>query len=886
MALHMYHCLDEILQRLFTEREICRRAVGIEDVRDYCLRFEYQGRGTLHVHVVAWVRLVHGPFPDPAARLCGKTGERHVSPLVTYLENVFRASVDVQCGRGEHCLLRYVTGYISKASDALQFKANVAAESGEAASASSWRTTYRMLCKSAPLQQEMALQFAAAPLIRASFLGDNLFAPIPGSKAVNSSRHVYNAYLSRDAEVEGEGPPMSFIDWARLHRVIVHKPQAEKEEEEEEEEQEEEQEKKRDDTPYRYEVRLRAERGVGSRKERCALGVRFPFELLDIYIGSWLAVFVPHRSEQEFLLSDEDAAKTPEGSRFVAAALRHPAFAGDVAVLLRPIVADMQMRGVDKNRRITFCARIRATALLLEATWRGDIDPASWSTKCPTRLPDRRWSPEQRRLLDDVAELLNEDDANVFDANARNYFVTGCPGTGKTEVLIQCALNCAEGNGRVLIACPTALLQDTYHMRLPSHENISVQTVHSTFRITRDADEVYVPPGRLRHLDLLIFDEVSTLDADVWKKIKVALSELKPPPVCVWAGDFSQLQSVTKETSMRDAMQREVASGRLRHVELLLHEFARSTDESLLGFLSHVRSHQATRTQLLNFFGPRRLYSEVDTVTAAALRMEAQTGKRFTVLTVTNAAAQEYNAARLRAEFRAVLARLTQDEVVPGDPAAGGGQLLFAPGMRVRLTRNVDKQRGFVNGALGVVEHVLRKDVFVLKTIHDVRILVHPVHFKNLKFMPVTYAYATTIRRAQGATLEMGGLRFDRRRPDRGYAYVGASRFKRRADVWHIGHIRRTDWLPVGGDRDGVEQHFPGVESSSSGSEPESEDDDEEQTDADDDDDDDRDDECETHVSSDDDGDDVDYADLHSCDLARLRAPPDAQREDFSYLFD
>ena len=192
-----------------------------------------------------------------------------------------------------------------------------------------------------------------------------------------------------------------------------------------------------------------------------------------------------------------------------------------------------------------------------------------------------------------MAALLNEGDANVFDANARNYFVTGCPGTGKTEVLIQCALNCAEGNGRVLIACPTALLQDTHHMRLPSHENISVQTVHSTFRITRDADEVYVPPGRLRHLDLLIFGEVSTLGRgrlDRSSKSRSRSSSRRR--FASGPGTVSRLQSVTKETTMRDAMHREVASGRLRHVELLRHEFARSNDENLLAFLSHVRSHQ------------------------------------------------------------------------------------------------------------------------------------------------------------------------------------------------------------------------------------------------------------------------------------------------------
>ena len=69
-------------------------------------------------------------------------------------------------------------------------------------------------------------------------------------------------------------------------------------------------------------------------------------------------------------------------------------------------------------------------------------------------------------------------------------------------------------------------------------------------------------------------------------------------------------------------------------------------------------------------------------------------------------------------------------------------------------------------------------------------VLVHP------------YGYATTVRRAQGASLDMGCIYFDqkKRAAGRGYGYVAVSRFKSREGCFLYGKLRQTDFLPAGED--------------------------------------------------------------------------------------
>ena len=131
----------------------------------------------------------------------------------------------------------------------------------------------------------------------------------------------------------------------------------------------------------------------------------------------------------------------------------------------------------------------------------------------------------------------------------------------------------------------------------------------------------------------------------------------------------------------------------------------------------------------------------------------------------------------------------------------------------------MDKDRGYVNGAVGIARQILSytdgvPTVFTVELSTGVLVLVHPIYENRQCFLPCTYGYATTIRRAQGATYDHGCIWFDHRHPpERGYGYVAASRFKSKSGIYLFGKVRRTAWRPVRHGCDHDDQDYRGEES-------------------------------------------------------------------------
>lgn len=255
---------------------------------------------------------------------------------------------------------------------------------------------------------------------------------------------------------------------------------------------------------------------------------------------------------------------------------------------------NLTLRGLGKNKIATFAYRLRAIKLLLDKTERGIVEPRSWTASDWCRPPAVVWSPQQAEVIKLVQKELDLADANV-SAQSRTLFVSGGPGTGKTETMRLCATEAAERGQRVLIACPIGALVDTYRQRLPANDLITVETVHSSFKITRNNDAQYVPPGRLRHYDLIVFDESSQLEGDVWFCVRTACAELMPGPFILFVADFQQLQSINGKPRLKQDIDEQVAASRLKHIELQQYAAACCSDPALLDFLNHARVHQPSK---------------------------------------------------------------------------------------------------------------------------------------------------------------------------------------------------------------------------------------------------------------------------------------------------
>ena len=820
MALHIYHVLKIAL------REVLQPGPWFEEVFHYCMRIEFQGRGTVHIHIALWA------IPLLFQDLTGRTDDYCPGDFVSYLSELFGGcKVDVQKGSG---WLNYINGYVAKENDALDFR--VTEHYGDKETNAPWRQTMRLMSKKAPLLTEVYLSMKKAPRMIRTFLTDVLCPVIPGKgwDPEKATRHhkIYEAYLATCAPIASSDAskadptkklginrqPLSLIQYCRRMQW---------------------------DGPNK---RAKERTYTDSDKQVTAIGVQFQFELYDIFLGQWATTFFPHTSQSDFLFPvDRGAFKGTEWCKldytmhfvgvlsFLLRLEWYVAKADDPPILHKPHVKlmgppleeavddsaantnyvlllwesfphvgrpqrpdaitpnqpvfehsaeacnyflravhnDLSMR-FSEERCSTFKMHVFAKWSLLRGLSRTtdlQTQMKAWNDMPIKTVTEPPWSDDQKEVLKAINQRLNPEDVyEAYEGQNQPIYLGGDPGTGKSEVMIHAAYRGAEQGFKVLIMCPTGALVHAYRERLPTHHNIAVETIHSATVIIRAHDEVvkYSPPSRLRKYDLFIIDEASQIDDPIAERLRMAFAELPHHWLLIVAADYRQLQPMEGGRVMLNWC--------LEMKYYYLTQVHRTNDPALKEFLKTVRTQQPSRDYLLDFWRPRTMSRNLQVAVWESGLLQKRRGKHFMWLCVTNAGADRINRAAL------ALCGVTESDLekgYPGDPNCKAGKIFIKAGIWLRLTRNLDKARGFVNGALAQVLEVLAEDetgvsVFTAKLSTGALVLVHPIRAKGQTFLPCSYGYATTIRRAQGSSLDLGALYFDHKFPaDRGYGYVG-----------------------------------------------------------------------------------------------------------------
>lgn len=386
--------------------------------------------------------------------------------------------------------------------------------------------------------------------------------------------------------------------------------------------------------------------------------------------------------------------------------------------------------------------------------------------------------------------------------NGENILLHGPGGTGKTYTLRKIAVHVSRQNRKIACTATTGVAAIGLNN---SEHSLSATTLHSWagVKLARDVSKKLHAlvendsraKKRWLSTDVLILDEVSMLGADLIDKLDYIgrhIRQCEDPfggIQLIFSGDFMQLPPVKDKWCFKSYAWKEF---HLR--SFIFEESKRYDDENYFQLLLRIRSGKHTEKDLKVLRARRRAYQKFMKVLAETDSLDVI---RPTVLFSKKSDVERYNErelAKLPGQTYEFIAedkfksfnnnarydhyiRLLDDAIPKAIPIKIGAQVM--------LKRNLDVAGGLVNGSRGVVSDVSSDSITVrflngavLATNNESWVIEDKDGKASRAQIPFILAWALTIHKCQGSTLDLAVCDLGPSVFAPGQAYVALSRIR------------------------------------------------------------------------------------------------------------
>lgn len=412
---------------------------------------------------------------------------------------------------------------------------------------------------------------------------------------------------------------------------------------------------------------------------------------------------------------------------------------------------------------------------------------------------------------------FSEDQQLAFEAfqNDENVFVSGPGGSGKSFLIKEIVKECKKKGKRVTVCAMTgcaALLLECNATTIHSWSGIGLAKSEDHQIIFRASMNKFIR-NRWKKTDVLILDEVSMLSKRIFDLLnemgKNMRNSLKPfgGIQLVLSGDFCQLAPIpTKGDPDSDKFCFESESwSSVFDSQILLDKIFRQSDPVYLDLLYQVRqgninkkNYELLKSRTFNELPKEEKEDKIVKLVSTRREADFLNSKMMTAIEGEKhvfrykVSYEPANNTLMSIEDRSLTitkpskAQLTNEEKFITSNSMFESDLTVKLGARMMCVRNIDLEKGICNGTIGTVNEIdEHKQTIKMEFDNGTEYTFGLYDFESpsiagfsIKQFPLIPAWAVTIHKSQGATLEKAYMNLGNSIFAYGQIYVALSRVK------------------------------------------------------------------------------------------------------------